>query len=691
MQPGLQAGAASRPAGRLGAALVVAACAVLLVLARPLAGAYLTKLAAAHAPLLLGVAALAAASVWALLWWGLLRRPALVAAILALLAIATAVLSGNLAAALVAALVLALTLVGGDMIAAWIRGREAGDGELVSGFAAGLVAASLAVLALGEAGILSRATAALALAAPAVFRGRRLPDLARRVARAIRLPRGGARRTLEAAWLAFVLLVLAAVWLGALCPDVSWDGLAYHLPEARAVAATGRLLPEPDLEPQSLLWRPHEAYLSLGFLFGGERVTRFLQFAIGVFGFGAMLSLARRIGSGGGGPLAALVLAAFPTAMLQLRATYVDWPAAFLTAAAAAELAGGRDAPGRVRLSGFLFGGAVATKVFALLAAPALLVLVARARPRPRAAAAAFVLALAALAPWLAWSARHAGSPAAPYAGSVRDLAARVARGHFFTTSPASGATALPMGGGERLARFARLPSDLVFRSSRFESNGDGYNGVLVLVAAVGLAGFDARRLLLFAAAALPALVPWSQLALPSVRYLFPLFPLYAVFVAEGLLRLTSDFSGRAGAAAGIALTAAAAAFPVQFGSSGLEVRVAAGHLSREAYLEDRLPAYPLWAAVRADDRLVFLGENDRFHCPAAQAWRSDYAPVAAWGRDPEAWRRGFAALGITGVIVREDRGSAAELVEGLAGVLEPVARKGPAVLYRARLPGGRE
>jgi len=691
MQPGLRAGSASRPGGRLGPALVVAAAAGLLWLARPLAGAYLAKLSAEHAPSLLATAALAAAVAGALLWWGLLRRPALVAAVLAVFAVATAALSGNFAAALEAALLLALTLAAGDGIAAWIRGRDSGGVELVPAFAAGLVAASLSVLALGEAGILSRASAALALVAPAAFRARRLPDLGRRVARAIRLPRGGAPRPLEAAWLAFILLVLAAVWLGALCPDVSWDGLAYHLPEARGIAAAGRLLPEPDLEPQSLLWRPHEAYLALGFFFGGERTVRFLQLAIGLFGFGAALSLARRVGGGGSGPLAALLLAAFPTAMLQLRATYVDWPAAFLTAAAAAELAGGRGAPGRVRLSGLLFGGAVAAKVFALFAAPALLVLLARARPRPRVAAAAFCLALAALLPWLAWSARHAGSPAAPYAPSVRDLAARLGDGHFFTTSPASGAAALPVATGERLGRFARLPADLVFHSSRFEANGDGYNGVLVLIAAVGLAGWDARRLLLFGAAALPALLPWSQLALPSVRYLFPLYPLYAVFVAEGLLRMTSDFSGRSGAAAGLALTAAAAAFPVQFGSSGLEARVAAGRLSRDAYLENRLAAYPLWAAVGADDRLVFLGENDRFHCPAARAWRSDYAPVAAWGRDPEAWRRGLSALGITGVVVREDRISAPRLLEGLSGALEPVDRKGPAVLYRARPPGARE
>ena len=175
------------------------------------------------------------------------------------------------------------------------------------------------------------------------------------------------------------------------------------------------------------------------------------------------------------------------------------------------------------------------------------------------------------------------------------------------------------------------------------------------------------------------------MLYLASVRYLFPLYLLYAVFVADGLRRATGRFSASAGAAAGLALLAAAAAFPVQLGSSGLEWRVAAGRMSREAYLAARLPAYSLQARIGADDRILFLGENDRFHCPAVLAWRDDYLPVAAWGRDPAAWRAGLGALGITGALHREDRREAKALLEALADRLEPVAREGAAVLYRVR------
>src|SRR5262249_38281278 len=163
------------------------------------------------------------------------------------------------------------------------------------------------------------------------------------------------------------------------------------------------------------------------FFFGGESVARFLQFAVGFAVFGAALGLARRVGAGGAAPLVVLALVAFPTAMLQLRATYVDWPAAFLVAASAGEGAASRHRPRRLRLASFLFAGAVAVKVFAVVALPALGVLAVRARPRARSLAWAAVAALFVLAPWLAWSSRNAGSIAAPYASSPSALVERAA------------------------------------------------------------------------------------------------------------------------------------------------------------------------------------------------------------------------------------------------------------------------
>src|SRR4029077_19018191 len=104
----------------------------------------------------------------------------------------------------------------------------------------------LLVLGLAEVGRCSKAVLAAVLVLAVLARPRRLPALARALGSAFRLPRGGAPRPIEAAWLAFAAVVLAALWVGALCPDVSWAGLAYHLPEASRIAATGRVEPLPD-------------------------------------------------------------------------------------------------------------------------------------------------------------------------------------------------------------------------------------------------------------------------------------------------------------------------------------------------------------------------------------------------------------------------------------------------------------
>ncbi len=686
MEAGLQQSGPTRAGSRPGSILVVAAVLLLLWRALPLLRAYRDKLTALHATSTLALAAAGALCALAVLAVGLRLRPRLAAGIGLLLAAAMTVASGNAAAFGVAAVLLTATFVVGDLVSRLLTGVEPAAGGLASAFAAGCVALGLVVLLLGEAGILSARSLAAVLVAIALARARRLGVLAGLARAGCRLPWGDGPAWIEAAWLAFAALALFAAWVGALSPDVSWDGLAYHLPEAREIAQLGRVAVRPDLMPHSLLWRNHDAYLALGFFYGGERVVRLLQFGVGVAVFGAALALCRRLRFEGSAALAVLALAAFPPAMLQLRATYVDWPAALLVTAAAAELAAVRAGGGRLRLAGFLFGGAVATKVFALGALPALLILFVRARPRPSLgqAAGALACAVVALAPWLAWSARHAGSVAAPYAASPAELVERVTSGHYFQTSPASGVAAPRRAPGARLRALATLPYDLVFHSSRFEGNGDGYNGILVLVLLVGLAGWDARRVALFCVAAVPWLVPWSLLYLPSIRYLFPVYPLYAVFCAEGLRRLTGRLAGAWGAAAGVALLGAAAAFPVQLGSSGVEWRVAAGRMSREQSLAARLPGYRLWPDVTARDRVLFIGENDRFHCPAEVAWSVEYLPVAAWGRDPAAWRAGLDALGVTYVLQRTDRRPAG-LPVGLDDRLERVGRDGAAVLYRVR------
>ena len=646
-------------ARRLGPALVVGFAVLLVLRAVPLIEAYGLKVLSLHSPVVVAAAALGAAGAFVVLWILFARRPRAATVSILIAGAAMTLASGNAPSAAAAAGIVFVAAILGDAVLSMLLGRPPDDGDFATVFAAGVASAGLLVLLLAEASALRPVFLAASAAVLLAARWRRVPAVLRMLRAASRVPRGGEAKGVEAAWLAYAALVLLAVWCAVQSPDVSWDGLAYHLPEARDLARTGAVRPLSDLAPHSLLWRNYDAFLSLGFFGGGEAVVRFLQFAVGLAVFAAACALARRVGAGKSSTLVVLALTAFPTAMLQLHATYVDWPTALFTTACAAELARARSEPGRIRAAGFLLGAAVA----------------------------ASALSLAVLLPWAAWSERRVGSWTEPFAPSVRAAASRVSAGHYFRTSPASGEARQAPDPKRAVTEVLRLPYDLVFHSSRFEANGDGYNGLVVLLLAVGILGWRAGPAGLFAAAAIPVLAVWSLLYLPSIRYLFPMYPLYAVFAAEGLRRLTRGFAGDAGIAAGAAILTAAAVLPVQFGSSGVEWSVALGRMPREESLAARLPSYPLWASVSESDRVVMLGENDRFHCPAGVAWRAEFLPVSRWGADPAAWRAGLKELSITRLVWREDRVPADGLVEALGDTLRLEGRSGPAVLFSVREP----
>ena len=666
-----------QPRGRRVSLFLVAFAALILIRAGPLARVYVVKLLSLHSLRAVAGAVVAAGAAYLALVRGIARHPKGTAAAGAAVALLLVGLSGNAVAVAAAAGILAGTFLVGDAVTRLLRGREAGEGDLSSVFAAGVVTLGLAPLALGEVGLWRPAPLLLGFSLLLALRWRRLPSLARLASDGLRLPRGDAAPALEAAWLAVVALFLAAAWVGTLSPDFSWDALTYHLPEARDLARSGSVEPILGLAPQSLLWHNEENFLSLGFLFGGERVARFLHFFVGLGAFGAALALARRIGAGGSRPLVLLALAAFPTAILQLRATYVDWTAAFLVTAAAAEIAASREDRRRLLLAGFLFGGAIVTKLFAILAGPALLILFLR-RGGLRASRLALAAAgvLLALLPWLAWSQSRAGffltpfwsAASVPSAVSGQFLSSRVHNVEARDTS---------------LLGFLRLSYDLTFHSHIFEKNGDGYDGMLPLLLVPGVFGSGLARLGLFLAGSLPVLVPWFRVVDPSVRYLIPLYPLYALAAAHGVSRGTARFAGRAGLAAGIALAATALSFPVELGSTGVEWKVAAGRLSREQALNERLPSYRFWKNVRPEDRVIFLGEYDRFHCTALWVWRANYHPIRLWRFDPARWRRGLRVMRIDWLVVTLPL--PVNFLDSLGDAIVLVDRNGPSLLYRVQ------
>ena len=661
--------------------LLAAYVVLILIRAAPLIQKYVIKLLSRHSLLVFLAAGLGALCGLLLLALAIARWPRGSFVLLGAGALLLILLSGNLAALFVAGAILALTLLAGDTVSRLLRGREASEGDLSGVFAAGAVTMGVVVLLLGEVGLL-RPPGVLALAAVLLLaRGRRVAGLARWLYRSLAIPRGTSPRFLEALWLAAAILLIGAEWVGSLGPDLSPDALAYHLPEALQTARAGRVDYLIDLVPQTYFWRNHETFLSLGFLFQGERAVHFLQFAVGLGAFAAALALARRLQPEASRPLILLALASFPMADLQLRATYVDWPAAFLVTAAAAEIAAAKQDQGRLRLAGFLLGGAIATKVFAILGAPALAILLLRRGGwhwRRIAALAAGVLI--ALLPWFAWSHSRGGFFLAPYVKSASSVAA--------APSEADSGNAPPVERGRHptsLPGFLRIPYDLTYHSNHSEGNQTGYNGLIPLAILPGILGWGALGLLFYLAASLAAMVPWYLLYQPSIRYLIPIYPLYAIFAVEGLRRATRDFAGRLGTLAGCSLAVAAIGIPTPFLTSRFDFKVALGTLSWDQALTTRLPEYPLFRHLSVEDRVVLLAERDRFHCPAEVAYRSGWYPVNRWGNEAGTWRRELTRYRITHLFVRDEAYDRVSLVQALRDRLELVERRGRATLYRVR------
>ena len=652
----------------------------LLILARgaPVIAAYIARFRQAHSPGALAATMAILAAVLCVLWAGIWKRPRATALVLGLMGLALVVTTGN-ALALVIALALAgFTVLAGDWLSRLFRGREAEPGELTISIAVGAVAIGGSLLLLGEAGLANPVALAAVAVLLVIVRRRRLPELGRVLwtsGRAI-----GDRRysALESLWLAIVVAVIGAGFLGTLRPDVSFDALSYHLPEIRDFADRGRVQAFPQI-PESRLWHNYDTFLGAGFLAGGERAVRFLHFIIGLCAFAAAATLARRLGWVGAGPLVLLALAAFPAGSVQLEETYVDLFAALCLTAAAAEIAASGQEPRRGALGGFLFGGAVATKIFALLGLPALLILLIRRHPGSRRLLAFVLCAAIPLAPWFAWSQSRSGFFLSPYSDPFLKGPSSLIDGTYIQPRPWPGMA--PTG----LAGFFSLPFDRTFRLVRFSSSADGVTGFLPLLLLLGAAGWGRRRLALFAAAALAALVPWYVLSgarfiFPSIRFLISLYPLYAVFTALGIVRLTEEFRGRWGMAAGLSLGALAIAFPAQFFSTPYDVRVALGRVSREQALSAYLPAYPLWKQVRPEDRVLLVGEWDRYHCPARYSVRDVDLPIQ--GHDSGAWQSEMRRLQITHVLFRsgQKRGS---ILESLEKCAEELGRTGTAALYR--------
>ncbi|HEX7252594.1 MAG TPA: hypothetical protein VF376_06910 [Thermoanaerobaculia bacterium] len=665
--------------------LLVFLTVLILVRGLPVLTGYARWFLARHGRAEAALAVSASIGILCLLFVGLWKQTRATATVGGLIALVLVVTSGNAGALLMASTLWALTLLAGDWISRLFRGREAEKGELAISIAAGSAALGGCLLLLGEAG-LARPLPLTGIGFLLVLaRRRRIPRLSRLVLEAGRHILNHQNSAIESVWLAIVGVTIAACFLGALCPDVSPDALAYHLPEVRDFAERGRVVPLDSLY-ETLPWRNYETYLGAAYLAGGERVVQLLHFLIGLSVLAAAVALGRRLASRDSSALILLGFAAFPLACGQLKVIYVDLTTALLLTASAVEIAASKREPRRIWLAGFLFGGAVATKIFALLGAGALLILlIRRQRGSPRRLLAFALFAALPLLPWFAWSQSTQGFFLSPYSHPwLQGWSRPVGEVHI---------PERPQGEVRQSGVFGffRLLYGQTFPGSRFISNGGSFIGFLPPLLLLGAFGWGGRGLGLFCGAALAALLPWyllssARVIAPTIRYLVPVYPLFAVFAAVGLMRLTDDFQGRSGAVAAVSIAILSIALPVQLFSTTFDAKVAIGLVSREEALAAYLPDYPLWKHVAPNDRVLLLGNSDRYHCPAE--YMISLSVLKRMNQGSGDWRDALRRLRITR-IVRVDERYNRKFMESLGRCVEIVDRHANAILYRVSWESG--
>jgi hypothetical protein len=334
-------------------------------------------------------------------------------------------------------------------------------------------------------------------------------------------------------WLVAGAAVLVPMALLTLYPPTAFDATLYHLPYARAFAASGSLPFLPDLRvpifPQLM-----ETLFALVLLFAGDLATQSVALLATVLTAVLMLAWGRRY-SPAAGWIAAAAYAGSPVVVYLAGTAYVE-PGLVLFATAALYalsrwLEGG--AASWLTLAAVFAGAAAGTKYLGLFVVMVVaLAAVAAAPPgapeqRWRRLVRVAVAGGVAMAPWYGRIIAATGNPVFPFLPGV------------FGASPWN-----PLGfhpgakAWERLGDIAlgllRLPWDIVFARSRLGGS-PPYSPIFLLALPVLLAGAVRRlrvRVLLLASVAYAAFV---LALLPDARYLLVALPPVCLALGDSL------------------------------------------------------------------------------------------------------------------------------------------------------------
>ena len=495
--------------------------------------------------------------------------------------------------------------------------------RLVLDAALGAATVALVLLAMGGAGLLTRA-AVLAVTAALGLAGSRSTVRAWSEWLGVVRPAWKHWRQSAPAGMAalFLLLLLAA----AVAPPTEWDSLTYHLRIPLQFLDAGRVMLPRDSFHVSLVGAAQLATLPLlaAGLLAGPSVMQVFALALVLL---ATLELARAAGLKRASRwVAVATLVGCPVVMLTAISARVDVMLMLAVAAAHLALLRARQGEPRLTLAGALLVGlALATKPIAGAYAIALVPLGYRAAGGPRRALALVLAAALVAAPWYLKNQWLVGAPLYPLGGAPRFepwLAEVFGSTGYPASLDASILRALP----ESREEFNLLDAFVAPGRLTIESEGTLYrlSPLLVLVALLPLY-FRSRRVALEMAVvgavyAALIIVPFGRI---NLRYLMPALPALAIGAAAVTEALVANARDRRREALGL-IIAIVAALPLapalrsRFGGDAVLLRHAAGMLpAREVWRRHPDPAARVFAPaverlqrqVPRDARVLLLWE----------------------------------------------------------------------------------
>lgn len=338
------------------------------------------------------------------------------------------------------------------------------------------------------------------------------------------------RRLLGLAGGAAALLPVALLTL---YPPTAFDATLYHLPFARAFAASGGLPFLPDLRmpvfPQLL-----ETLFAMLLPFGGDLAAQAVAFIATALTVALLLVWGRRF-SPAAGWIAAAAYAGSPLAIYLAGTAYVEPGLALFTTAALYAAARWRDGggPGWLTLAAIFACAAADTKYLGLYALGLVALAAVTAPPPPgtpvsrwRRLGRVALVCLIVTVPWYGRIFAATGNPVFPYLPRLF--------GASPWTPPSGRAIDLPALAGDVAVRWLRLPWDAVFARQRLGGYAP-YSPVFLLAVPALVAGALARRrvrALLLVAAPYTAVV---LAVLPDARYLLVVLPLVCLAVGDSV------------------------------------------------------------------------------------------------------------------------------------------------------------